>query len=485
MEREGSAGPQVCRMSSMVTQEGATVAGKYVVERVLGEGGMGVVVKATQTQLGRTVAIKFLKPEAIEKPAVVERFDREARALGRLTSDHVTHVIDVDKLDDGSPFIVMEYLDGEDLATVVEREGPLPVSVAVGYVLEACEAIAAAHAMRIVHRDLKPSNLFLARRPGQKPIVKVLDFGISKVMDEEVSLTKTSSGLGSALYMAPEQMRNAKGCDERADLWALGIILYEFLTGVPPYDGESVHEVVANVLEQNRVKLSDRLPSVPPELDALVEECLVLDPKKRIASVAHVAERIAPFGPPGSAESVDRVRALLGVLPSETHVSPGPATQRSSQRDVDAIATAKTEEHLGVPMSAARPLSGSGRLALAGALVFLGIAGVAVALGLRRPVAVAGSPELTSATSVVATAPPSVTSAQASAAPTPSAAAPSASIESPPVVASAPPKKIDKPAQVAVAASTSPQPGSAPPPTSRPTAPATGGIVPISTMGIK
>jgi hypothetical protein len=200
----------------------------------------------------------------------------------------------------------------------VEREGPLPVPVAVGYVLEACEAIAAAHAMRIVHRDLKPSNLFLARRPGQKPIVKVLDFGISKVMDEEVSLTKTSSGLGSALYMAPEQMRNAKSCDERADLWALGIILYELLAGVPPYDGESVHEVVANVLEQNRVKLSDRLPSVPPELDALVEECLVLDPKKRIASVAHVAERIAPFGPPGSAESVDRVRALLGVLPSET-----------------------------------------------------------------------------------------------------------------------------------------------------------------------
>jgi serine/threonine-protein kinase len=287
--------------------------------------------------------------------------------------------------------------------------------------------------------------------------------------------------------MAPEQMRNAKGCDERSDLWALGIILYELLTGVPPYDGESVHEVVANVLEQNRVKLSVRLPSVPPELDALVEDCLVLDPKKRIASVAYVAERIAPFGPPGSAEAVARVRALLGVLPSEplVPVAPGPATQRSSHRDVDAIATAKTEEHLGVTVSSSRPLSGNGRLALGGALVFLGVAGVALALGLRRPVAVAGAPELPSASSVVATAPPSVTSVQASAVPTPTAASPSASIESPPVVASAPPKKIDKPAQVAVAASTSPQPASAPPPTSRPTAPATGGIVPISTMGIK
>ena len=489
MGGEGAAGPQARCMSSMVTQEGATVAGKYVVERVLGEGGMGVVVKATQTQLGRTVAIKFLKPEAIEKPAVVERFDREARALGRLASDHVTHVIDVDKLDDGSPFIVMEYLDGEDLATVVEREGPLPVPVAVGYVLEACEAIAAAHAMRIVHRDLKPSNLFLARRVGQKPIVKVLDFGISKVMDEDVSLTKTSSGLGSALYMAPEQMRNAKGCDERADLWALGIILYELLTGVPPYDGESVHEVVANVLEQNRVKLSDRLPSVPPEIDALVEACLVLDPKKRIDTVAQVAERIAPFGPPGSAEAVERVRALLGVGPTEPLVVPGPATQRSSPRDVDAIATAKTEEHLGVPLSAARPLSGNGRLVLGAALVVIGIAGAALAVGLRRPASVAGAPELTSASSVVATTAPPTTSAQVPSAVSSlvSAPAPSPSVtaDSPPSTSIAPPKKVDKPVQVAVATSTPPQPSSAPPPTSRPAAPATGGIVPISTMGIK
>ena len=301
-------------MGSVVTQEGAILAGKYRVERVLGEGGMGIVVKATHLELEQSVALKFLQPEALEKTSVVERFAREAKALAKLKSEHVAHVIDVGKLEDGSPYIVMEYLDGEDLASLLDRDGALPIEEAVGYLLEASEAIAEAHAGRIVHRDLKPANLFLAKRASdKKPTVKVLDFGISKVLDDEVALTKTSAGLGSAQYMAPEQMRNAKNCDERADLWALGVILYELLTGCVPFEGESVHEVVANVLELSRKKLSDRVPTIPKELEALVDACLVLDPKKRIGSIVEVAERLVPFGPPGSEESLSRIRRVLSV----------------------------------------------------------------------------------------------------------------------------------------------------------------------------
>jgi len=286
-------------VSALGVQSGQILAGKYRVDRVLGEGGMGVVVKAMHVALEQPVAIKLLREEVRDKPAVVERFGREARALAKLTSPHVTHVIDVATLDDGSPYIVMEYLDGEDLASVIERDGALPIERAVGYVLEACEAIAEAHSVRVVHRDLKPANLFLARRPGEKrPAVKVLDFGISKLLDDETALTKTASGLGSALYMAPEQMRNAKDCDERADVWAIGVIVYELLSGDVPFGGQSVHQVVANVLDQNRKRLSERVPALPPEIDLLVEECLVLDPKKRVASVLAVAERLAPFGPP-------------------------------------------------------------------------------------------------------------------------------------------------------------------------------------------
>ena len=498
-------------MSGSGVHEGQLVAGKYRVERVLGEGGMGIVVKATHVALEQSVAIKLLREEMRDKPAVVERFAREAKALARLTSEHVTHVIDVASLDDGSPYIVMEYLDGEDLAVLVEREGALPTETAVGYVLEACEAIAEAHSVRVIHRDLKPANLFLARRPGEKkPIVKVLDFGISKVLDEAVSLTKTASGLGSALYMAPEQMRNAKDCDERADVWAIGVILYELLSGEVPFGGQSVHQVVANVLDQNRKKLSERVPAVPPEIEKLVEECLVLDPKNRLRSVADIAERIAPFGPPESKDSLDRVRRFLGA--NEPVVLPRPEI-RTRAADTDPtpsqrleLGSAKTEEHaitLPTPSSTV-PDSHVPTRNKIGALVALGVALCLVAAG----VAVSRGSSTPSADPALAAPPtPSMSAAQAHTAPlasavevknapsssgsavVPSHVAPSASDKGPPKnksVANASASGAPTVAATPPVASTPAPPPSATvvvaPPQPKPS---TGGIVPISTMGLK
>jgi serine/threonine protein kinase len=338
-------------MTSLFTDVGTILAGKYRVERVLGQGGMGIVVKATHLQLEQPVALKFLQPRGMENPAIVARFAREAKALAKLKSDHVAHVTDVGHLESGAPYIVMEYLDGEDLSSLLERRGPLPVDEAVGYVLQACEGMAEAHEARIVHRDLKPANLFLATSgDGSAPVVKVLDFGIAKALDDDTAgaLTKTSSVFGSAYYMAPEQMRNAKACDERTDVWALGVILYELLTGRVPFEGESVHQVVAAVLEKNRLAVHALRPDVPPELEAVIDRALVNDPGARTASVVELARGILPFAPQLAASLV-RIRRSPGVEAQGAGVSYAPSG--SAGQDRIALANARTEVATGTSPS--------------------------------------------------------------------------------------------------------------------------------------
>ena len=233
-------------------QPGDVLAGKYRVERVLGSGGMGVVVAAMHLTLQERVALKFLLPEGAKKEETVTRFLREARAAAKIKSEHVARVSDVGTLESGAPYLVMEYLDGSDLSALLRRDGPLPPRDAVEYVLQACEALAEAHAVGIVHRDLKPANLFLARHAGGAPRIKVLDFGISKLTardpsmpPDDPSMTRTRAWLGSPLYMSPEQMRSARDVDTRTDIWALGVILYELLSGKPPFDGETFPELCA------------------------------------------------------------------------------------------------------------------------------------------------------------------------------------------------------------------------------------------------
>lgn len=307
---------------------GDVIVGKYCVERVLGAGGMGVVVAARHLQLGQLVAIKCMRDNAGGDEGAVARFLREARAAVALSSEHAARVLDVGALGDGAPYIVMEYLAGIDLAEVLRRDGPLPVGAAVGFVLQACDAIAEAHSLAIVHRDLKPSNLFVTTRRDGSALLKVLDFGISKVSqsgqaDVEPSLTASGTVMGSPGYMSPEQVRNAKNADARSDIWSLGVIMYEVLTGVPPFQGTSLGDTFAKIVSEDPPALAALRPEVPRGLAAIVHKCLCRNVNERFQSIGELASSLRPFAPGESALLVDRIlRAADAAGPPPRHASP-------------------------------------------------------------------------------------------------------------------------------------------------------------------
>lgn len=301
-------------MSHAPVKPGDVVAGKYQVERVLGAGGMGVVVAAMHQQLHERVAIKFLLAEVAQHPGAVERFQREARAAVRIKSEHVARVFDVDMLEDGVPYMVVEFLEGVDLTHRLEKVGSLPPEEAVEYVLQACEAMAEAHTLGIVHRDLKPSNLFLTRRANGEPLIKVLDFGISKMAPApedapRPSLTSTTGVFGSPMYMSPEQARSAKNVDARTDIWSLGVVLYELLSGRAPFEGTMVPEVVAKIAADPPLPLRDSVPDLDPRLEQIVLRCLEKSPSHRYQNVAELASDLVPFGGPRAMISMHRITA--------------------------------------------------------------------------------------------------------------------------------------------------------------------------------
>jgi serine/threonine protein kinase len=304
---------------------GDVVGDKYRVDRILGEGGMGVVVAATHLHLDQHVALKFLLPAMAANPEVVQRFVREARAAVRIHSEHVARVLDVGT-HEGAPYMVMEYLEGGDLGQVLAERGELPVGEAVGHLLEACEAIAEAHALGIVHRDLKPANLFLAHRPGGRPSIKVLDFGISKAPSTatDANLTRTSALMGSPSYMSPEQLVSAANVDFRADVWALGVVLYEMLTRKLPFTAQSMPELVGTILQQTPEPVASSRQGVPVGLQAVVDRCLQKDPAQRFANIAELARALLPFGPSRAGDSVERIEHVLGLVrgPAPFAVSP-------------------------------------------------------------------------------------------------------------------------------------------------------------------
>lgn len=323
------------KLSSMATPPvgiGDVIAGKFVVERVIGEGGMGVVVSAHHRELEQRVAIKFLLTEFAEQGMAAERFRREARAAAKMRGEHVCRVLDVGTLETGVPYMVMEYLDGRDLSNELLRRGRLPPEEAVGYVLEACEALAEAHVAGIIHRDLKPANLFLETRADGSRRIKVLDFGVSKSLlglsSGQGALTKTSSLVGSPLYMSPEQLDSAKDVDGRTDVWSLGVVLYELLTGLTPFAGDSIPQLVAAVLQETPVKLSAHSLGVPQGLADAVEHALAKARDKRFASMVEFAQALAPYASPAQRMSAQRMTRWREPIAAMTKVA-GSDSQRA------------------------------------------------------------------------------------------------------------------------------------------------------------
>jgi eukaryotic-like serine/threonine-protein kinase len=280
---------------------GTLIGGRYRSGRLLGRGAMGLVFEATHQELDERVALKFLLPDHLENGELVARFAREARAAVKLKSEHVARVLDVGKHDERVPYIVMEYLDGEDLGRLVETRGPLSIDAACGYTIEACAGLAEAHAKGIVHRDVKPENLFLARLGDGRQKIKILDFGVSKIALtgtalETADLAATSTMLGSPLYMSPEQIRSRE-VDHRTDIWSLGISLYELLSGRTPFHSTTIAELVARVLEDAPQPLRELRPEIPEGLERVVLRCLHRDPAQRWESVAALATALVPFAP--------------------------------------------------------------------------------------------------------------------------------------------------------------------------------------------
>jgi eukaryotic-like serine/threonine-protein kinase len=340
------------RTSNAADRIGQVLGEKYRLVRLIGEGGMGAVYEALHLVVKRRFAVKLLRPERANSADVVGRFRREAEAAGALENEHIVAVTDFGETPDGVPYLVMEYLLGESVGSLLAREGPLPVPRAVSILLQVCRGLEVAHAAEIVHRDLKPDNLFIVRRTDGSDLVKILDFGIAKLCSApSESVTRTGSALGTPFYMAPEQARGDKSVDRRADVYALGVILYELLSLKKPHPGDSYNEILAHILTRPPIPLDSLRRELPDRLVQIVHNALAFDAKDRPQTASEFATEITRFAAreitPMHSQLELRV-ALPGaptVHTPDTVASPAPPTK------IDAAAT----RHLGeAPISIGR-----------------------------------------------------------------------------------------------------------------------------------
>jgi serine/threonine-protein kinase len=312
--------------SQAPVRAGELLGGKYVVEGMFAEGGMGIVCLGRHAQLDQPVAIKFLRRALSGSDAIVQRFLNEARALAALRSEHVVRVMDVGQLESGRPYLVMEHLDGMDLQALISRDGPLTVDTAIKYVLQVCEPLAEAHALGIIHRDVKPENLFLWSGGPGKDTVKVLDFGLAKRLGSAATpgATGPQDSLGSPWYMSPEQIVSPHLVDSRTDIWSLGVVLHQLLTDSLPFDGPTATAVFGRVLSAAPKPLGEALPGADDALASIVGRCLEKEPDNRYATIsdlrdaltAYLAQREAGFLPESPSAS-SAPRELLPVTEFE------------------------------------------------------------------------------------------------------------------------------------------------------------------------
>jgi serine/threonine-protein kinase len=418
--REG-AGAQA-RQQPFEPKPGLVVAGKYRVDRIIGEGGMGIVAAATHVELDQHVAIKFLLPEAMRHEEAVERFLREAKVAARVKSEHVARVSDVGRTEpDDVPFIVMEYLEGSDLGALIAERGKLPVEEVCEIALQACEALAEVHAAGIVHRDLKPSNLFVTRRADESPCLKLLDFGISKFsvhpgdVSVDPALTATATIMGSPSYMSPEQLRSTKEVDARTDVWALGAVLYEALTGKPAFRGETVPQVCFMIGSEEPTAPSSLRADLPPELERILLACLDKKAETR-ASVVELARVLVVYAPPRAQATLERIEALGGQAgsPAPRRTAPSAPLVKLAAPPLPPPETARTQASWHDDERRSSKRGGGIPIAFVG-LVVLGLVGVALYTGTVDVSGLRG--KITHATNAVGSAVTSATAAAESAVP--------------------------------------------------------------------
>ncbi len=382
---DGAAGPVELSPTPPIAM-GDVVAGKYRVDSVIGFGGMGIVCAGTHVELGTPIAIKFVRPERGGDERAVARFLTEARSAAQLKSQFACRVMDCGRLPSGTPYIVMELLQGADLRTLVTQKGPLPIEDAVSYALQACEALAEAHAKHIVHRDVKPENLFVTEGPDATPLLKVLDFGISKQGGPLASNrvhTEPTENMGSPFHMSPEQMIDPAGVDSRTDIWSLGVVLYEVLTGQLPFSGDTTPQLCANVMTTQPIPPQLHRAEIPDDLSQVILRCLEKDRERRYADVAELGLALKPFGGAASSLAAARVERILGRTPA-------PAAAELSPQEPESDAAASVHEAASIP---GVPRRGQGRRVLV-VMILMAASGLA-AVGVHQalqPMAIEPAP---------------------------------------------------------------------------------------------